>query len=268
VRGELGGAEKKNFELHFVAHPERRDRVEFARTLNQYLLKHSAVGPAAADRSQAVRHTGFSAPGRAATALAACLLLFLASGAALLWRQSRHLQDQIQQVELQRSQSEQHQQELLQQIEQQVAQNSALTAQFERQEEELNRLRRELARLLPERTDSTMASLLLAPGISRAPGQANSVDLSPSTQKLRLNLQVDGERYKTYIAEVQTVEGSPVVSQADLKSHTSGNNRVVTLVLATAPLIRSDYLVMLDGMSESGSREKVSTYYFKLVRRD
>ena len=170
-------------------------------------------------------------------------------------------------MELQRSQAEQQQQELLRQIEQQVAQNNSLTAQFERQKDELVQLRRELARLLPTETESTMASLLLAPGLNRSPDQASVAVLSPSVQKLRLNLQVGGERYKAYRAALETVEGAVVASDANLKSHMSGSNRVVTFVLAAALLNRSDYLVMLDGVSKDGSTEKVGTYYFKLVRK-
>jgi hypothetical protein len=278
VRGELEGAEKKDFELRFVAHPERRERVEFARVLNQYLSGQgvaAGAGPGSGGRPFAVHREDrdekhargrSSAPWRAVAGLAACFLLVVTVGSAFLWRQGQRLQEQIAQFELQRSQSEQHQQELVRQIEQQVAQNNALTVQFERQQDELSQLRRELARLLPVQPE-TIASLLLAPGLSRSPDQASVAVVSPSVQKLRLSLQVGGERYRSYRAEVQTVEGTIVASEDNLKSHESGNSRAVTLVLSTAPLTRSDYLVMLDGISNNGSAEKVGTYYFKLIRK-
>ena len=268
VRGELAGAEKKDFELHFVAHPERRDRVEFARTLNQYLARQSRRQFAATDQRLATGRMRWSVvpqPWRTAASVAACLLLTVVF-AALVW-QGRLLRHEIQQAELQRSQSEQHEQQLLRQIEQQATENSALMTQFEQQQSELNQLRRQLDRLLSTHTESTIASLFVTAGIIRSPDQVSTAVVSPSIQQLRLNLQVGAEKYKAYRAEVQTVEGDVVARDANLKAHESPDGRVVSLVLASAPLTRSDYLVMLDGISEKGSPEKVGTYYFKLVRK-
>lgn len=273
VRGELPDAEKKDFERHFVVNPERQDRVQFARTLNQYLSRHASSVAEAGDhgrREQPAWWGGLTPRWRAVAGLAACFLLLLAAGSVLLWRQTLYLQNQVQQVELRRTEAEQHQQELLRQIEQQVAQNSTLMLQFERQKDELNQLRRELARLLPSihtPAESSVASLFLTPGIIRAPEQAGTAVLSSSIQKLRLNLEVGGARYKDYRAELQTVEGDVVLSLSGLKSHDTGRNKIVTLLLPTAPLTRSDYLIMLDGVSQNGASEKIATYYFKVVRK-
>ena len=69
------------------------------------------------------------------------MVLLLAAASSLLWRQTLDLQHQVQQVEFQRSQSEQHEQELMRQVEQQLAQNGMLAVEFERQKDELIKLR-------------------------------------------------------------------------------------------------------------------------------
>jgi hypothetical protein len=84
---------------------------------------------------------------------------------------------------------------------------------------------------------------------------------------LRLELEIGQENYKSYHAEVQTVEGNVVTSQEDLKAHKTSHNRTVTVVLSAALISRSDYLVMLDGISANGTHEKIGTYYFKVVRK-
>ncbi len=274
VGGELEDPEKKDFELHFVTNPERRDSVEFARTLNRYLCTHTANADEKSGQREQARYAWLhllTPQWRAAAGGVACMVLLLAAASALLWRQTLDLQHQVQQVEFQRSQSEQHEQELMRQVEQQLAQNGMLTVEFERQKDELIKLRRELAWHLsfgrPPQVDATVASLILAPGLSRALGQAGTAILSPSTQKLRLNLEIGGASYRRYRAEVQTVEGTVVSTQSDLKPHETGHNRTVTIVLPAVAMTRSDYLVMLDGISENGASEKIGTYYFKVVRK-
>ena len=274
VGGELEDPEKKDFELHFVANPERRDSVEFARTLNRYLSTHTANKDEKSHHREQTRYAWLhllTPQWRAAAGGVACMVLLLAAASALLWRQTLDLQHQVQQVEFQRSQSEQHEQELMRQVEQQLAQNGMLTVEFERQKDELIKLRRELAWHLsfgrPPQVDATVASLILAPGLSRALDQAGTAILSPSTQKLRLNLEIGGASYKRYRAEVQTVEGTVVSTQSDLKPHETGHNRTVTIVLPAVTMTRSDYLVMLDGISENGASEKIGMYYFKVVRK-
>lgn len=275
VRGELQQGEKENFELHFVNNPERREQVEFARELNRYLSTQTInpAVPSACDESQPWgAWLPFALPGgRAAIGAVLCAMLLLAAGSVLLWRETRQLRSQVQQVQAQRSQSEQHEQELMRQIDQELAQNNEFAVQFERQQGELAKLRRELAGLLygesRHQADPNMVSLLLVPGLSRAPALTSNATLSSSTERLRLELEIGQEAYKSYHAEVQTVEGSVVSSQEDLTAHKTGHNRTVTVVLPAALISRSDYLVMLDGISASGTSEKIGTYYFKVARK-
>ncbi len=275
VRGELQQGEKEKFELHFVNNPERRDQVEFAKDLNRYLSTET-IKPALLSACDEPQPWGTWLPfaslgGRAAIGAALCAMLLLATGSVLLWRETLQLRSQIQQVQSQRSQSEQHEQELMRQIDQELAQNNEFAIQFERQQSELAKLRRELAGLLyggsQHQADSNMVSLLLAPGLSRAPALISNATLSSSTERLRLELEVSQENYKSYHAEVQTVEGNVVSSLEDLKAHKTSHNRTVTVTLPTALISRSDYLVMLDGISASGIHEKIGTYYFKVVRK-
>jgi hypothetical protein len=275
VRGELQQGEKENFELHFANNPERREQVEFAKDLNRYLSTQTikqTISSACEEQQPQGAWLPFALPGgRTAIGAALCAMLLLATGSVLLWRETLHLRSQVQQFQSQRSQSEQHEQELMRQIDQELAQNNEFAMQFERQRSELAKLRRELAELLyaenQHQADSSVISLLLAPGLSRAPDAASSATLSSSTQRLRLNLEIGQENYKSYAAEVQTVEGNVISSQEDLKAHQSSHDRTVTVVLPAAVINRSDYLVMLDGISANGAHEKIGTYYFKVVKK-
>jgi hypothetical protein len=121
--------------------------------------------------------------------------------------------------------------------------------------------------------ESGTVALLLAPGLSRAVNQTSTANqtsianLLSTTQRLRLNLEIGEGNYKSYWAEIQTVEGDVVSSQEGLKAHRTTRNKVVVIVLTTALLSRSDYLVMLSGTTATGASEKIGSYYFKILRK-
>jgi hypothetical protein len=269
TRGGLKGAEREKFELLFAHDPERREGIEFAKAFNQYLSAQNIQTQPGSDRAQAWYGSmpALSPQWRAVLGAAACVILLLAAGLVLLFRETR----------VQRAQWEQREREFIQQSEQQQARYSEFSKQFGLQQEELAQLRQELAKVLSPRgwpsPESGTVALLLAPGLSRAVNQTSTANqtsianLLSTTQRLRLNLEIGEGNYKSYWAEIQTVEGDVVSSQEGLKAHRTTRNKVVVIVLPTALLSRSDYLVMLSGTTATGASEKIGSYYFKILRK-
>ncbi len=269
TRGELKGAERKKFELLFAHDPERRENIEFAKAFNRYLSAQNIQTQPDHGRAQAWHGSmpALSPRWRAVLGAAACIILLLATGLVLLVRETR----------IQRAQWEERERELIQQSEQQQAHYSEFSKQFGLQREEVAQLRQELAKLLRPRgqplPESDTVALLLAPGLSRAvdqthvANQTRIANLSSATQRLRLKLEIGEGSYKSYQAEIQTVEGNVVSSQDGLKVHRTSRNKTVLIVLPTALLTRSDYLAMLSGTTATGAAEKIGTYYFKVLRK-
>lgn len=241
--GSMKGADKECFEKHFMASPERRESVGFAQALHIYLTsqKRSHAGT-----------WGLSSPwaARASIALTAAIVVLVAA-TGLLLRTTLQLRRQVGQHRAELSQAEQR--------------DKALTEQVAR----LTALVQELSRVGPSaaRDNSDMASLTLAPGLSRAADAASTLHLPANARTLRLILKIEGERHPSYRAEVQTVEGDVVWSNDGLIARRSGRQRIVEFILPTGLITRSDYLVVLSGTNTSGSFDKISTYHFSVIRK-
>jgi hypothetical protein len=108
--------------------------------------------------------------------------------------------------------------------------------------------------------------LTLVPGLDRNAARPSLVALSGSTRLLRLALEIESGGCQRYRAELQTVEGQVVWSGDDLKPRPRQLGDVVLILLATALLTHSDYLVVLSGATASGTFEPAGTYYFSVTK--
>lgn len=266
--GELDPRERKLFEARFMHNPDRREGVEFARTLRRY-TEQQAPPLAGSPRTGALLFSRL-AGWRAATAMAgASVVIILAAGLVLLGRQAAHLKHQYESLQQEQKQSMQREAALSQQLDQERARAKEFRSQLQHEHDEQELLRQKLAAARTDHqpgTFATMASLTLLPGRSRTAGPAATVRLSATTQELRLILEIDAGRYREYVVEVQTAEGNPVWKQAIKTVHRAKGTPTIAATLPVPMLTMRDYLVLLAGVNADGTSEHLATYNFTVLR--
>jgi hypothetical protein len=241
ARNEMGSPDQKRFEEYFLSSPERHENLAFAQTLNRYLSTHKQrdeIRPGLFSRWPAFMEV---------TLTAAVVVLVAALG--LMLRTNMQLREQVKQGQSQRAQAEQR--------------TTALTQQIDQQREQLNRLEEDLHR----QDGLDLISLALSPGLSRSDGTTATLNLASGIHRVRLDLKVEDGSYRSYHAELQTVEGAIAWSQDNLQARRSGQHQAVEITLPAALLTRSDYLVMLTGLMPTGVSDKVGTYHFSVIKK-
>ena len=240
LRNDLTPAQRAQFEKHFLASPRRQRRLEFARLRMDAasLPEHQAAGhlrPIALARSF-VFQIGF--------AMAAAVLIV---AVVILSAQNSRLRGQFNQARSQQA-NLQRQLEALQK-------QAAPTPAIQNQVEFLS-------------TDLPTISLLLSPGTLRGGQSAGHIlPLSSAPSTVLLLLELSGERFPAYEAEIQTVEGKEIRRFNSLKAtQVPGEGPVVMVKLPSRLLVRGDYIATLFGKAADGRSEVVDSFSFTAVR--
>lgn len=248
ARGEVRGREAKEFESRFLHDSDRRESVEFAKAFHRYLVKQGGQEVSVARAIHAPRWRIAMEVGLI------CAGIALAALSISLFRKMASLREQVAQSQMHGLKAEHRAGELAQQI--------------KREQEQMADLRREVEKLKSTGSRAAaVASLVLVPGLARNSDQAASANISSRTRALRLVLQLDDGGYRSYRAELQTVEGTVVWSQDSLTPHSGRQlSREIRLLVPGRLLVRSDYLVVLS--SAGGKGESLATYYFHVARKE
>lgn len=259
AEGETDERERERFESHFLNAPERRERVEFARVLSRYISTEKIRERSKATTSNRRKPVW---QGRLIQAFSISAALLLVASTLWLLIETSRLRAQMEQ---QHSEFGQREEELKRQADEQLSRNQEMARQIDRNQVEIARMEQEIARLQGgDRSESDMASLALIAGLSRDQDRIAVANLSPATKSLRLELETDGESYRSYRVGVQTAEGQTIWSRDSLRARRDGKSVIITLPAAL--LTRSDYVVALDGR-RAGGYERISTYHFRVVRK-
>lgn len=240
--GAMKAADKEYFEKHFMATAERRESVALAQGLHRYFTsqKHSRTGIWELSPAVTIRMN--------IALMLTVIVLVAASG--LLLRTTLQLRRLVDENRAGLSQAEQREKALTEQI----ARLTGLVQELSRTE-------------LSAQNGSDLASLTLAPGLSRAEDSSATLYLSQKIHRVRLILKIEGKSYLGYRVEVQNIEGDIIWSNDGLKAQRVGNQRVVEFILPAGLITRSDYLVTISGANASGSFNKISTYHFSVIRK-
>jgi hypothetical protein len=139
-------------------------------------------------------------------------------------------------------------------------------SKLDEKEQEIAKLR-QAGRSIPTDVKASVVSMFLAPELGRGEGKSNRVYISNRIDRLRLKLEVDGDGYKKYRAEVQTAEGKVILRSDNLKLKASRRGKVVEVELAATRLTEGDYIIVLSGATGDGDYEKISAYHFRVTKR-
>lgn len=251
ARGQVKGVEKEEFDRYFLKSSEHQEGLELARLLNRYFSEHGNK------RSASI--IAFWAPRWRTTMEASLTCVALALMAASLWllREVTNLRGQLTRLQGKYSSEEQH--------------HEALVQEMTQERQEVSKLTQQVAGLqspLPSSNSNTI-SISLTPGMDRSEAETHQVTIPASARRLRLQLKIQNGDYTSYQVQIETVEGQVVWRRENLESRSAqdGSGEVIRLVVPSAFLTRSDYLVMLSGKTPSGNLERAATYNLNIKRK-
>lgn len=274
VMGELSEPERERFETYFMKAPERRESVEFASVLGQYLsqAREQAREDAKEDEWMYPAPASRRGSNTALIAVLVCVIVLLATCTAWLAIKTGGLSKEVEQARNEQSRMNQREEELQRRLAEQQASGEQLAMQLDEARARLGEKERELMELSHARnlsrsnSPANVITAVLLPGLERGDDQSQQVNVSRSAIRLQLILLLEGQTYRGYSAELKTAEGQQVFRNNHLKGRTTKRGKVVIVELPAKIITESDYVVVLSGAAES-AHEKLHTYQFRVVRR-
>jgi len=258
VRGELSENERMKFEAAYLRSPQRREKVEFARTLSQ--VSALARQPVQVQEISLRKKmwAAFSVQRAIRQWALAAAVVVIAMSAAWLMVQNQRLRAGLRQAQAGQAELRREEDALRQQI-------AGLEGNPRDQAQE-NRQGSEVARLEP--LSGPDVTLRLTPAAIRDTAEPQkTLLLPPATSGVRLQLMLDSDEYKTYEAVLLTAEGKEVARGKALQSRPVGGNAAVVWRLPAHSIPAGEYIVQLTGQLAAGSQEDLQPYTFRVLRR-
>lgn len=115
-------------------------------------------------------------------------------------------------------------------------------------------------------TSPVIATITLLPGMVRDEGGAAPLVLTGRATKVRLQLLLEGERYRQYRATLSTADGRKLWDHV-VAEGTSGRSGSFALSLPADLLRNGDYVLHLSGAKSDGKWESAADYSFRVVKK-
>lgn len=266
VRNGLAGADREQFERHYLATPEHRERVAFA----QELLRVADELDAEEQANMTARVptesfwtkllAGLRTPQFALGAVAALTILLFAGGAWLLSERARW-REQLEQAQTERAATAQRARELEGQIAQQQERNTELSSELERLREEQQRA---IAAPSPTPRSSLLSFLLLA--TVRGGDEQPTLKIPPGADQVRLQMKLERNDYPRYRVSLRPVDGGATLESARVSVAPRRDGAIVSIKIPAAKLTRGDYILTLTGVNASGATEQINRYFFRVSK--
>ncbi len=275
VRGEFPADRLQQFEKHFLASAERRDKVEFARALATVSAEQEATQPApvANVRLVAPRENPFLAflrslqPAAAFSLAAAALILIF--GLGWLVRDGLKLRVQLAQLQAEQREREARQHQLEEQILSERKRNDEIAAQLQQGAKEgpTPQLPRQQPSPETAAPPATVVALVLLPGLSRGSGTVPALTVAPTVGTVRLLVGIDPQDdYPRFTVEVRNPSNKIIGTQSNLKPRTTRAGRSVFFDLPASKLTPGRHELALKGVRD-GATEDLGYYYFDIQKK-
>jgi hypothetical protein len=111
---------------------------------------------------------------------------------------------------------------------------------------------------------AALVTVLLTPGGTRESEAAPPLVLRPAPQFVRVELVLEDDRYDSYAAELQDVEGRVLWKEKSLRARTAPSGRTVAASVPAKLLPPGDYVVVLKGIRR-GEASEINNYTFTVV---
>lgn len=258
VRGELSGPQRKQFDLRFVNSPERRQKLAFAESFARYLSEVPRPTSAAEREPWGNRIAGWlglhGSTTRWAFAAAGAIVLLVGAG---LVRENWRLRTQLRQMQAEQTELRQREEKLSKQLAQGNVPPTQ-SAQAKVPEGEAG----------PQPHSLPIVALTLTPGLLRSSAGSKTLIIPHGPHLVQLKLALENkESYESYLAILETVEGTRIWSKAELKTASDDGTRMVALELPSGLLGNKDYILRLRGIRSNVEIEDVAGYSFRVVKR-
>lgn len=266
VRNRLSAGDRKLFETKLLSSKRIAERVEFAKLFS----KSGFALPADAAPVKTHWWTGLFDFSLAPTPalIAGIFLLALGIPGVLVWMQ---LRNESRRLGFERAAIEQQKQQLAQEIADRQSKTSQLTTDLQSANEQQNRLQQrlqeleeQLAKTSPQSPVSVIASALLFPNVSRAPGPPPELVVAPTAQTIQLKLALEDDSYKSYKATVKSPSNDNVLT-TKVKVRRSGSDRIATLQFPSQRVNTGQYLITLSALTPSGY-EPIADYQVRVKK--
>ncbi|HEX7333358.1 MAG TPA: hypothetical protein VF290_17780 [Pyrinomonadaceae bacterium] len=274
VNHELSARDRATFQKILLSVPQRRQDVNFVKAVEHYANKNAVqnvvpVKPVVVRRSWGEVVVAFF---RRPAVGFACCIAFLITVAPALWlfRENRRLRNEL-------AQFPSKQAALQVQLLAEKEKNRVLTADFERERALSEKGERESQQFpdreqqivrssqpAPESTSSLVTFAIALPG-TREIGETNKVSFPPGAKKVRLNIDLAANDYKTYrVALKRNNAGRYVWSGPTERVIVESEKTTLPVLVPTSILTRAEYQLDVRGIASSGKSEPLATYYFRV----
>jgi hypothetical protein len=266
VRGELPAESRDRFRSFYLASPKRREKVRFAEAL---LAREKRVATGKAATETAV--SGADQPDQTFSrwserrlgllqwvprwGLAAAVLILLMAAASLLV-QNRRLNTQITQVNAERAQLVQKQQELEKQLQEQRG-ASAGTMEGTQQSKG-NGVQSKIQTV-------RVVAFVLSPAM-RGAGSTATIAAPAGVKQIRIKLHLEANDFSGYRVTLKDPATDHAVWRSgETRAQTTGEGTTVSILLSTRLLKQQNYSFELNGITDRGTLEFISSYPFRFM---
>jgi hypothetical protein len=276
ARGELPARETAKFERLFLANPERRKRVEFARALAKVSSNHISSHSVSREGTGTIRDFLASLFGRSSPVMvysAAALTLIVLLGSWWLFTKTNSPSDQVVQrqtpgAEQVMPSNEPPTPSPPAPVRSQPPENKRLATSQPSPDDHLtvNNRNRGTSISHPE---TAVATFLLLPGVSRSSDERTKLVIPHGRQLIRLKLKLEGHdvgRYRSFGAELSRANSSKAWVSQRLSVQRNGT-LVLHIPASSLPAETADYDLTLRGRaSRNDAFETLGYYYLTIIR--
>lgn len=200
---------------------------------------------------------------RWAFGFAVALALLLALAGAWLLVETRRLRQELAETQAARASQAQREREFAQQAAEERKRADQLAA-------EIARLRAESHGPTPpvSQTPAFVSLLLMAGGVrGNDAGQPQTLVIPPETEQVRLQLRLQAGVYSGYRAVLHAVGGGELFKRQGLKPSRTKSGAVFIFIVPASKFSAGDYLLTLQGVSQSGEVDELSKSLFRIEKK-
>lgn len=117
-----------------------------------------------------------------------------------------------------------------------------------------------------QKAEQTLATIILRPVLLRDPKRAAKLVLSQSVKRVRLQLDLEQNDYKSYVVRITNVEGNSIWQGGPLYTNRASGKSII-INLPAKILSSDDYIIELSGVSEAGPIESFADYFFSVTHK-
>jgi len=260
VARRLSWRRRRRFERHYMADANRRQRVEFARSL---ATKIGGVQPAGGSSVSTWRMPSMLPPGAAGRLAIAAGLVLITGLVGWLAVQNGRLRRDLARTETARQLGTDHERELQQQLAKARSETATLTDALERV-----RTRAPADHPAAPPPARSFVSLVLNVRGVRSPqtGDAPMLRIPPGTTEVRVELALQESEYAAYRVSVKPIGGTDVFTREHVAARKAPSGPRVTIAVPADRLPAGDYVLTLSG-ERANATQDVSQSLFHIDRQ-